>query len=353
MFGSHVLEAAAGLVLTYLAFSVFASSLNEWIAALLDLRARDLETALKNLLAEDLSLTPQPLPVAQAATATAGASSSAASPAPDPAIPAARLASALLAHPVVNNLSTPRLLGKGSSRPSYLEPHVFSTALFDLLVPGGPHSHEQIRNSVERLSNARLRATLLPIINRVPGDLEQARKNVEAWFNHAMEQISGRYKRRAQTIVFCIGLALSAALNVDSLRTAKRLWNDQFTQAQAIAATQQQVIAAQERAKAGAGANSAAPNSSGSVDPIAEEEAQRQAMERIINVYSESSLPFGWTHDSYRTWQPWNANLRGKLLCLLGWFFTGLAISFGAPFWFDLLNKTIGLNTRLNTGKPA
>lgn len=348
MFGSHVLEALAGLVLTYLAFSVFASSLNEWIAAILDLRARDLETALKNLLAEDLSLAPpsQPLPAVEAATATSGASTTAASP---PSFPASHVASALLAHPMVNNLTMPRLVGKGAPRPSYLEAHIFCSALFDLLVPGGPHTHEQIRNSIEHLPNAELRRTLLPIINRVPGDLEQARKNVEAWFDHAMEQISGRYKRRAQTIIFCIGLALAAVLNLDTLRTARRLWNDQFTQAQAIAVTQQQVIAVQQQANAGSGAKPAANSS----DAVAQEEAQRLAMERVLNVYSESSLPFGWARDSYQIWRPWNENFRGKLLSVLGWFFTGLAISFGAPFWFDLLNKTIGLNMRLNTGRPA
>jgi hypothetical protein len=37
-----------------------------------------------------------------------------------------------------------------------------------------------------------------------------------------------------------------------------------------------------------------------------------------------------------------------RITILLGWLFTAIALSFGAPVWFDVLNKFIGLRS----GKP-
>jgi len=55
-------------------------------------------------------------------------------------------------------------------------------------------------------------------------------------------------------------------------------------------------------------------------------------------------LPIGWTYGdpknptndprAFRGVDPGNWFLR-----ILGWFITALALSLGAPFWFDLLNK--------------
>ena len=60
------------------------------------------------------------------------------------------------------------------------------------------------------------------------------------------------------------------------------------------------------------------------------------------------SLPIGWDSedDIYRTWPGWRFEGKGGwidqiLTHLFGWILTALAISLGAPFWFDLLNKFI------------
>ena len=74
----------------------------------------------------------------------------------------------------------------------------------------------------------------------------------------------------------------------------------------------------------------------------------------------ELGLPIGWnleTSDAHlrwpglRIWQPnvvsaWVGQIRFHWL---GWILTALAISLGAPFWFDLLNKFIVIRS---TVKP-
>src|SRR5262249_40537927 len=73
------------------------------------------------------------------------------------------------------------------------------------------------------------------------------------------------------------------------------------------------------------------------------------AQQLITKSYAATSLPIGWTDDAkaqfYAPGCAW-------LLFIAGWFLTALAASLGAPFWFDLLNKTLSLNTRLTGAKP-
>src|SRR5215470_835704 len=176
MFGSHVLETFAGLAFIYLLLCVFASTINEWVAAVLSSRAKALERALRNLLAEDVS----PVP--------AGA-------APNPAS-GQGVATALLGHSLIQNLCAPNLLGTAITSPAYLSAKSFSSALFDLLLPVDQTTptFASLRSSIVAMSNQDLKKALLPLIDNAAGNLEQARKNVEDWYDAAMDRLSGFYK---------------------------------------------------------------------------------------------------------------------------------------------------------------
>jgi hypothetical protein len=59
-------------------------------------------------------------------------------------------------------------------------------------------------------------------------------------------------------------------------------------------------------------------------------------------------LPIGWpgNGDTTMTWPGWHWKTKGGWWWQLywhgvGWLLTALAISLGAPFWFDMLNKLI------------
>ena len=53
------------------------------------------------------------------------------------------------------------------------------------------------------------------------------------------------------------------------------------------------------------------------------------------------------------TWFKYNPNQTGGLETLLGWLITALAITLGAPFWFDLLSKLINIRGTGNKTDPA
>ena len=66
-------------------------------------------------------------------------------------------------------------------------------------------------------------------------------------------------------------------------------------------------------------------------------------MKAFSDVTTSSLLPMGWKHpwhyyESYFRGSPKDATF-SALTLLAGWLMTALAISLGAPFWFDTLNR--------------
>lgn len=82
-----------------------------------------------------------------------------------------------------------------------------------------------------------------------------------------------------------------------------------------------------------------------------------------MGILEKFKLPIGWSQETKAGslgkgfWQPLVSTLNDVGLEFLeafprsvfGWLITGLAISFGAPFWFDLLNKLMVIRS---TVKP-
>jgi hypothetical protein len=275
MFGSVVLEVAIGLAYLYLLLSVICSAINEGLAGMLALRAKTLGAALRNLL-DDSTV------------------------------------DALYAHPLIQGLS-------GACRaPSYIPARVFATALLDVLdtakVATTPATIETVRSRIAALPDGKVKRALLPLVNQASGDLPQARRNLESWFNDAMDRVSGWYKRRAQVIIVGVALVISIVLNADALMIANRLAENSALVARVTAVAQN---ASQQPAQAGA-----------------------QSPTQAESALKALQLPLGWSTADPRT-VPLDA--WGWLAKMIGLLFTATAVSLGAPFWFDVLGRLVNL----------
>jgi hypothetical protein len=200
------------------------------------------------------------------------------------------LALSIYRHALVNPREDGQAVNHTSlaKKPSYIEPRYFAIAVVDRLqsVPG---DLEQLGRNIEAISDPQLRAMLMCIHARAEGDIDKFQQLVCRWFDNAMERVSGAYKRRATLISFLLALLLAAAFNIDSIHLFRTLW-----QHPALAAA----------------AN----------DP--------RAFEALF------ALPVGWQH--------FPPPLDGRfLLQVAGWVMTATSAMFGAPFWFDLLQRLV------------
>ena len=304
MFGSTILDVAIGLALIYLLLSLINTVLTEFIAGLLNLRATNLENGIRSLLNDPNGT---------------------------------GLTRVFYDHPLIKGLS------KDDSKPSYIPARNFALALLDMIAPAKPAAEpqtvNQIRASISAMSPAYdgLKHKMLLMIDDAQANVSAARENVEKMFDETMERVTGWYKRDAQKIVLVLAIGIAVAANADTLSITSTLYRDPALRAGLVAAAEQAVK--QQESK---GAKN-------------EEELKGKAAQEMIATINKDlekiSFPLGWERLPAN-----NSELSHKktfftwLYTFFGWALTALAISLGAPFWFDILNKFI--NIRSAGAKP-
>jgi hypothetical protein len=150
-----------------------------------------------------------------------------------------------------------------------------------------------------------------------------------------MDRASGWYKRWTQLTIFLIGLLLAIVFNVDTFKIVETLSNDKDARAQLIA-----IADTYAKSKPYLPA----------VDSTKIDTLLSKASQLVQNDISKTNtiLGQGWPEDYFKKtglqkYGPKKFDYGKFFLALLGWLITALAISFGAPFWFDLLTKFINL----------
>jgi hypothetical protein len=120
-----------------------------------------------------------------------------------------------------------------------------------------------------------------------------------------MDRVSGWYKRTTQIWTVVIAAVLVLCANADTLQIARTLWTDPTLRAELV-----------EQAKGRSAQTPSAANQPATQDEL-----------------DELGQVVGWSHQSVPA-SP------GKWADhILGWLLSIVAVSLGAPFWFDLLNK--------------
>ena len=268
MFGSTVLEVAIGLAFCYATLALVVTTLQEALAGAFHLRAAMLEGAVGRMLGD---------------------------------VRCDGLARALYAHPLANPRSGGAPDAHRPSRPSYIEPGNFAIALIDSIRPG----HASLDAAILAVQDPQLQRTLQTLHTQAGADPARFQAGVAAWFEAAMERLSGVYKRRQLLVSFLLSLLLAILFNIDSIHLFRTLW-------------QQPALAAQL----------------GAMSPVLNADMLDQMW----------ALPIGWQH--------FPPALDGAFaLQAAGWLVTASTTLFGAPFWFDVLQRAV--NLRSTGAKPA
>jgi hypothetical protein len=286
MFSTTVLDTAVGIVFTFLAVSLASSAITEAIASAVKWRSKTLLTGIQSILN-------------------------------DPSFDG--LAKDLYNHALIN----PRFDGLAAAKsdlyklPAYIDPAQFAAAFMDIagLAAKAP---AEIEAQIAGIKDTQIKQMLAGIFDRALGQPEAMRKELANWFDSCMDRVGGAYKRDAQFVTFTVGLIIAAALNVSAIRVGMALW-DQPELAKAVATA--------VSANANTPTAQAALNQLEAVDLPIGWPATATGMAGIAahdNVFGAGGDVYG------RGW--W-------LTTVLGWLITAGATLFGAPFWFDALQK--------------
>lgn len=292
-FGTQLLDVAIGLVFLYVIVSLMASAIVEAIESLLRTRAKYLWQGVTELLG-----------AAAKSSGKAGVVN----------------AASLYEHPLVGSLyfgsypdATRRLVRR--RLPSYIPRESFSAAVIDLVSrsarsDAGASSIETLRRGIRGLPDNALRRALETITRVAGDDILSVQRGIEQWYDASMDRVSGWYKRHAQLMLLIVGFTLAAAANIDSWHIARDLAADE-PKRQALIDAAGAFIQSRE----------------GQSGPVVLDDVRD-----YLAAAGSSLLP----------------TERG-LHSVPGWLVTAFAVSLGAPFWFDLLNKMMVIRS---TVKP-
>jgi hypothetical protein len=291
MFQNAATDVAIGLILMYLMLSLLCTVVNEFVASCLKMRSRHLAAGLKGLL-------------------------------DDPALRNAFYGQGLIAG---------TKMALAGDHPSYLSAETFAQSLTGALTgaqlaqgqptPGFP----EVKAAIEALPPSNIKSALQASLMTAQGDFNRFRDSVTTWFDDSMDRLSGSYTRHLKVISMLVGCAVAVILNADTFAAGHALWFDSGLRAQVAQ------VAATAAVKEGR---------QPSTDVVTD--AYRETVETL------SPLPVGWP---IRDWpgrsRPvswvWGSWIWFGIAKFGGWLATGLALSLGAPFWFDLLSKFVNL----------
>jgi hypothetical protein len=316
MSGFPVLDVVIGLAFLYFLFALSCTTLNEVIAGFFDKRAGMLRDAIEHLLGDT------------------------------------GLADAVYRHPAIVSLGKPRK--KGIGKPSYIPADRFAAVLTDHLTGNSPVTDASaLKSGIETQSPAASKQ-LKVLYDLSKGNPDEFRARVKEWYDEAMDRVSGWYKRSVQRQTYVMAVLLVALLNLDSVALFNRLWSDSAFRT---------AVVEQAKARVEATGTAEVPVMEYTEGDKPEAGSPVQTGTASLTDSEQQLLTSlgGWKPDKERLAAAYVLNGPGVLVWLqwlgrtlgdhiLGWLITVLAISLGAPFWFDILNKFVNLR---NAGRAT
>ena len=280
MFDHPIIDVALGLMLFYIVLSLVVSSVQEWFASALGLRAKNLRAGIENLI--------------------------------DGPGPGSAFARKVYDHPLIKNLA------KDKKLPSYIAPETLSAVLLEVVAQDSLKKSyrsctvAEIRGLVSKIDSKHpLRGVLEVFVDQTKDLQENLKQRVAEWFDEGMTRVSGWYKRRVKIFLVAISALVTVVMNASSVQVATELWRNDALR---TTIAQQAVEVAD-----------------GGTETIGDD-----ALEQL------HSFPIGWRTESDGSID-WPDGWVAWVGMFLGWLVTVAAVSLGAPFWFDLLSKVANL----------
>ena len=326
-----IIQVIISIVVVYLIFSVIVYVVVEWIATALQLRGRNLQQAIFNLF-EDAQKTD--------------------------------FGKLIYKHPQVNTLTR-----NDKKLPSYIPANNVSAALIDLVgaktetVQKSETAFASYLTGLRQLNEGQLK-TLLATITQTAQDLPTFTAAFEKWYNDYMDRVTGWYKKKIRWVVLAVSLAVNLSFNVDTIFILQKARTDPATR-ERLNALGDKLLAdtafhqmVKNIPNPGDGYTDEYVNDSSvhagdtavlnTSNPLMADNSQEKwatQYAQLAAIVKDSDLPVGWGIDKgYSKKEEWLFNI-------LGWLLTTLALSAGAPFWFDVLKKLVNIR---NAGpKPS
>ena len=390
MFNSPILDVTIGIVFIFLLYSLLATTVNEAIATAFSLRARMLRNAIVERMLSEIT------PGTRWSSIMTGVKEffievfkmvtwykqKVTNP---------KIGDYFYQHPLIKNYGSSKVY----PTPSYIASHNFSTVLIETLkdefnkrltdIADYKYAHSTGEEPIELIRQQLIHShnmvkikeiiefygrhygtpwssitdsiieketwQLLDMHLRESGfDYERYIQRIENWFDDTMDRVSGWYKRQTQLILLLLGLTIAILFNVDAIQITQKLSTDREATAKLVELAVQTADHYKDdprvqKTNPAEGGSTAVTDSSENYKIYKEYQDRLNAIVKLTSdtlKQANDILALGWDEAQKE------ALITNTGRKILGFVITAFAISLGAPFWFDLLNKLIRVR---GTGK--
>lgn len=341
-----VLETVLGLSFVFLLLALMVTACVDGIAVTVSKRAKFLLRGLEQMFGDEPVESAGASDASRFRTASANAEKKLADTAVAMAAPNAAAKTidsgwtSIISHPLLASLV--RRPTSGDRRlpnyglPTRIPPQLFAQALIDRLATGRTDAQSKPLDVVDDVLAAiatkdvsqHLAEAIRALVKTLPRkDAAALEKAISAWYTDQMDAVSEGYRRWSKRWAMVIGLGVAVGLNVSSVAVAHALYVNQPAREATVAA---------------------ATNGQLCVDQIKSAD-KKKCLDAELKALEDAELPIGWA--SFGDRNP--TTLGGWLVLLAGWAITGLAASFGAPFWSDALKRLTGVRQLVVKGGGA
>ncbi len=345
MFGLDMLDAFIGLITVYLTLSLIVTAIGEGVSQVFCFRGRVLNLSIQRLLGRGL-------------------------------------AQDVFAHRRIQDLQKDQ-----KRKPSYIPDRIFAEVLLDVVL--NERSSELRAKPGQLISevDAKLKGdlgwqrTLLDFWRQSNSDIEVFLSKIAGWFNDTGDRAHGWFKRRLGWLLFGTGFVVAVALNADTLHIFRTLTESSELRKAYVERALQLAEEGPESAEKICRAHDLG-NQLGEGDCTALAVVKAELPELLPLVGWDESTPIRKElgkfknnlikrlkkgDDNQRIGERTASSSKGSdkreeeetidetvvSLSLFGWILTAFALSLGAPFWFDLLQKLVQVRSSLKSEPSA
>ena len=302
MLNNPALDVAIGLIFIYALYSLITTTLTELVSTWINIRGRVLRGAIIRMLDDE-------------------------KPTQSPGkIPNGELSRVFLTRPEIKYLGNKKWFSKNSRRPSYIKPKTFGKALINTLY-ASYEGENNFKILISKLDDKNpTHEFLINLISEAKNNTDKFKSLAEEWYNETMERVSGWYKKWIQLITFMVSLFIAFSMNVNTIEIAQKLSTDDEARIELV---------------------NAATNFLESQDDSTIMSLNKEELDKIKKLNTQLNDLLLETEKEKTIINLEYPNIKSEInewwSYLLGCLITAIALSLGAPFWFDLLNRLVKL----------
>ncbi len=278
----------------------------------------------------------------------------------------------LYSHPLIGGLKRDY-----KSLPHYISSNLFSSVILDLVINEGKDfkikqdengiiRYNEIANNKEglekfikginNLNESEFKTYLKSFLNDST-TVESLKTNMAKWFDEYMDRLTGWFKWDMKKLSMYVAIVLTVAFNIDSLQIIKSIQKNDAVRALMVADAERSlnsmkdvVITIEEADNDTAVENQPNVNVD-TADPVLSKnlETLKGYLNTLDTLIYRYELPIGWPEKKAYCKESsglkcyWSYRKLVGFRTIVGWIITVLALTLGAPFWFNALNSLVNM----------